>query len=237
MTDPHLELRGVSKTYRLGEHLVEVLSDIDLVVERGEVLALTGPSGSGKSTLLNVLGCLDTPTSGSYRLDGEDISNLDDQRLSRVRGRTIGFVFQSFNLLPNLDVVANVALPLRYRELPPSEHRAKAEYWLDRVGMGHRKKHKPTQLSGGECQRVAIARALVGAPSLLLCDEPTGNLDSVTEKEIMALLREVQHEANSTLILVTHNPAIAEQAPRQVHLRDGRMVELRGRSPAFAEGQ
>jgi putative ABC transport system ATP-binding protein len=222
---PHalIELEGLERTYQAGGAEVHALAGVDLTIGRGEYLAVMGPSGSGKSTLMNVIGCLDTPTRGSYRLAGTPVHTLDDDQLAAIRNREIGFVFQSFNLLPRADALTNVALPLLYSGRPRGERAASARTALERVGLGDRVHHRPNQLSGGQCQRVAIARALVNGPSLVLADEPTGNLDSTTAQEIMALLGELS-SAGTTVILVTHEADIAVHARRRVHLRDGRVV-------------
>ena len=198
------------------------LRDVDLRVDEGDSIAVTGPSGSGKSTLLSILGCLDRPTDGDYRLDGLPVATLDDRELSRVRNRSIGFVFQSFHLIPQLTVAENVETPLLYAGLPAETWSARVRRVLDRVGLAHRASHRPSELSGGEAQRTAIARALVLEPPLVLADEPTGNLDTKTGEEIADLLQELNREGR-TLILVTHNEALAARAARQVRLRDGRL--------------
>jgi putative ABC transport system ATP-binding protein len=213
----------VGKTYRRPGGDVIALRDVSLRVDGGESIAVTGPSGSGKSTLLSILGCLDRPTDGDYRLDGMPVATLDDHELSRVRNRKIGFVFQSFHLIPQLTVAENVETPLLYAGLPADTWRERALRVLDRVGLAHRATHRPAELSGGEAQRAAIARALVLEPPLVLADEPTGNLDSATGEEIATLLRDLNREGR-TLILVTHNEALAARAGRQVRLRDGCLV-------------
>jgi putative ABC transport system ATP-binding protein len=227
-----IDLRGIGKTYRLGDDELAALRGIDFQVRRGEFVALTGASGSGKSTLMNILGCLDTPSIGSYVLDGEAVAQLDEAQLARVRNRKIGFVFQNFHLLPRATALANVAQPLIYRGLPPALREQAAQEALRRVGLSHRVHHKPNELSGGQRQRVAIARALVGRPQLLLADEPTGNLDSTTSAEIMALLAEL-HEEGLTLVLVTHEPDIAAQCQRLVRLHDGRIAQDRLQTPGL----
>ena len=199
------------------------LRDVTLRVDDGDSIAVTGPSGSGKSTLLAILGCLDRPSDGDYRLDGMPVAALDDVELSRVRNRSIGFVFQSFHLIPQLTVAENVETPLLYAGVPAEEWRARARRGLERVGLAHRESHRPSELSGGEAQRAAIARALVLEPRLVLADEPTGNLDTATGEEIAALLFELNREGR-TLVLVTHNDALAARTARQVRLRDGRVV-------------
>jgi putative ABC transport system ATP-binding protein len=218
-----IELRGVRKVYEVGAEQVRALDGVDLDVERGEYLAVMGSSGSGKSTLMNLLGCLDTPTEGTYSLNGEAVESLVDEELARIRNREIGFVFQTFNLLPRTTALHNVELPLIYRGLPRAERRERAAEALARVGLADRARHVPNELSGGQRQRVAIARALVNRPSILLADEPTGNLDSATSAEIMALFDELQAGGN-TVILVTHEPDIAQHAARRVTLRDGKVL-------------
>ncbi len=222
-TGPLIDLDRVERTYPTGGGEVRALDGVDLEIGRGEYVAIMGPSGSGKSTLMHILGCLDTPTAGSYRLAGTPVHELDDDQLASIRNREIGFVFQSFNLLPRADAVTNVALPLLYGGRPRSERLSMARLALERVGLGDRLHHRPNQLSGGQCQRVAIARALVNNPSLVLADEPTGNLDSATAGEIMALLGALS-AAGTTVILVTHEADIATFARRRVHLRDGRVA-------------
>ncbi|MCP4657813.1 MAG: ABC transporter ATP-binding protein [bacterium] len=223
MEKPLIELQGVERTYRVGGEEVRALAGIDLEIGRGEYIAVMGSSGSGKSTLMNIVGCLDTPTRGTYELDGTGVHALDDDQLAAIRNREIGFVFQTFNLLPRTDAVANVALPLLYGGLPRAERLRRATSTLERVGLGDRLDHQPNELSGGQCQRVAIARALVNQPSILLADEPTGNLDSTTSEEIMELLDELS-AAGTTVILVTHEVEIAAHARRRIRLRDGRVV-------------
>jgi len=215
-----LALDGVHKTYATGRAQVHALRGVDLAIERGELVAIMGPSGAGKTTLLEILGCLSTPSSGRYRLDGNAVEGLDDDGLARLRGDEIGFVFQSFNLLPRMNAVENVELPLVYRRVARAERRQRAEEALARVGLAARGAHRPAELSGGERQRVAIARALVNRPSLLLADEPTGNLDSHTSEEILALLLGLHGEGH-TVVMVTHDAAIGSLAPRLVTLRDG----------------
>jgi len=217
---PLIELRGVGRVYRRGTSEVAALRGVDLEVLAGESLAITGPSGSGKSTLLSLLGCLDRPSFGEYRLGQESVGALDDHALSRLRNRTIGFVFQAFHLIPELTVAENVETPLLYGGVPPAEWRTRARRCLEKVGLGHRADHRPAELSGGEAQRAAVARALVMEPPVLLADEPTGNLDSVTGEEIAELLAAL-HGDGRTVIVVTHNEALARRARRVVRLRDG----------------
>ena len=225
-----IELSGIRKLYRMGDQEVRALDGIDLFIGRNEYMALIGPSGSGKSTLMNLLGCLDTPTEGHYLLNGRDTATLDDNALAQVRNREIGFVFQSFHLLPRMSVLDNVAQPLVYRGLPRAERKRLAIESLQRVGLGNRLDHLPNQLSGGQRQRVAVARALVGKPSLLLADEPTGNLDSRTSAEIMALFDEL-HAQGQTVVVVTHEPDIAAYCHRTVRVNDGKIVEDRINPP------
>jgi putative ABC transport system ATP-binding protein len=219
-----IELTGIGKRYKLGELEYPALLGVDLTIGDNEFLALTGPSGSGKSTLMNILGCLDTPTEGSYRLDGAEVAGLDEEQLATVRNRKIGFVFQNFYLMPRMTATDNVAQPLIYRGLSPAQRRAHAERALQRVGLGDRMRHRPNEMSGGQRQRVAVARALVGHPELLLADEPTGNLDSRTAKEILDLFSQL-HAEGQTVVIVTHDPGIAANCPRQVRLHDGRVAE------------
>jgi putative ABC transport system ATP-binding protein len=215
---------GLQKTYRLGQVDVQALRGVDAQIAAGEYVAITGPSGSGKSTLMHILGCLDSPTSGSYRLDGEDVGTLSGKRLAHVRNRKVGFVFQTFNLMPRLTVEENVALPLKYRGgVPRGERRARARRLLERLGLSHRIGHRPDELSGGERQRVAIARALVGEPAILMADEPTGNLDSTAGGEVMKTFAEL-HTAGHTIVLVTHDPGVAARAQRVIQMSDGRVV-------------
>ena len=216
-----IEVERLSKIYQMGEQKVSALDGVDFRIEKGEFVAIMGPSGSGKSTLMNLLGCLDLPSSGIYRLENLDIQDLKPDQLAEVRNRRIGFVFQSFNLLPRATALENTELPLLYGRVPKSTEIAFQA--LERVGLAHRAKHKPTELSGGECQRVAIARALVKGPAIILADEPTGNLDSVTGKEILALFLELNQEG-VTLILVTHEQEIAQQAKRIIQMRDGKII-------------
>jgi putative ABC transport system ATP-binding protein len=215
-----IDIDSITKEYVMGEELVRALRGVSLRIHRNEYLAIMGPSGSGKSTLMNMLGCLDTPTSGHYHFNGRDVSAMNDDELAEIRNREIGFVFQTFNLLPRADSLRNVELPLIYAGVDPDTRRDRAEQVLRDVGLGDRLHHKPNELSGGQRQRVAIARALVNNPSIILADEPTGNLDSKTGAEIMALFEELYRQGN-TVIVVTHEPDIARHARRTVHLRDG----------------
>jgi putative ABC transport system ATP-binding protein len=218
-----LEFEGVRKTYRVGDQEIHALDGIDLRIEEGEFLAIIGPSGSGKSTLMHLLGCLDTPTEGRMSVCGTDLSRASADELARMRNREIGFVFQSFNLLPRLDVVSNIELPLTYSGIPARERRKRATEAARRVGLGDRLANRPTQLSGGQCQRVAIARALVNNPRIVFGDEPTGNLDSATGRNILEIFKEL-HASGKTIILVTHDSSIASQAGRVIELRDGRIA-------------
>jgi len=219
-----LELRGVTKVYDMGAERVHALAGVDLDIEHGEYVAIMGPSGSGKSTLMNLLGCLDTPTSGTYHLNGAAVEKMSDLELAAVRNREIGFVFQTFNLLARTSALANVELPLVYAGMPRKDRHGRAQEALERVGLADRAEHQPNELSGGQRQRVAIARALVNRPSILLADEPTGNLDSATSTEIMRLFDEL-HQQGNTVILVTHEAEIAEHAARRIVLRDGKVVQ------------
>jgi putative ABC transport system ATP-binding protein len=217
-----IQLERINKTYGSGDAAVLALQDFSLTVSAGESLAVMGPSGSGKSTLMNILGCLDTPTSGSYWFAGEDVSRLNETELAHVRNRRIGFVFQQFQLLPKMSAWRNVELPLLYRNV--GDRRALALHALDQVGLGNRIDHRPNQLSGGQQQRVAIARALVTNPDLILADEPTGNLDTASSRDVLAVLRDL-NEQGRTIIVITHDPEVAPVAKRTVHMRDGRLVE------------
>ena len=222
---PLIELRDARKVYDLGEVQVEALKGATLSIEQGESVALIGPSGSGKSTLMNTLGCLDRPTSGSYRLAGEEVVSMSRDERARIRNQRIGFVFQNFNLLARTSAVENVELPLLYtRGISARERRRRATELLERVGLGDRLDHHPSQLSGGQQQRVAVARALVNQPSILLADEPTGNLDTRTSKEIIQLFRDLNEQSGITLILVTHDQGVARTARRSIVLRDGEVV-------------
>jgi putative ABC transport system ATP-binding protein len=234
MSEPALiELTDVTKLYRMGDTTVHALDGVSLRVARGEFVAVMGSSGSGKSTLMNVLGCLDRPSSGSYRLAGRDVSQLGRDALAEIRNRTLGFVFQSFNLLTRTSALENVELPLLYAGLGTRERKRRAEAALTRVGLGTRMHHHPNQMSGGQQQRVAIARALVNEPMLILADEPTGNLDSRTSVEIMALFQELG-AAGITLVVVTHEEDIAAFATRRLTMRDGKLVDDRQQTPVSA---
>lgn len=220
-----ISLENVSKVYGSGTVHVNAIAEINLKIDRGEFVAILGPSGSGKSTLMNIIGCLDRPSAGIYTLDGEDISSLSDERLAHIRNKKIGFVFQMFNLMAKHNALFNVQLPLVYSGVGPDERRDKAARMLNKMGLEGRMHHRPNELSGGECQRVAIARALINEPPILLADEPTGNLDTKTGEEIIALFRKLNQEEGVTLIMVTHNPEIADEARRRIFIRDGRIVE------------
>jgi len=228
MTDV-IEVEGVTKVYRMGETEVHALRGVDLTVAEGEIMSIMGPSGSGKSTLMAILGCLDTPTSGHYRLDGRDVSRLSDGQLATIRGRQIGFVFQTFNLLPRATALENVELPLLYTGA--SKRRQRAQAALEAVGLGDRARHRPAEMSGGEQQRVAIARALVNEPSIILADEPTGNLDSKTGDEVLEILTTLHRERGLTLVVVSHDPRVAARTERIVHLLDGRVEREERPSP------
>ncbi|HEY0158193.1 MAG TPA: ABC transporter ATP-binding protein [Thermoanaerobaculia bacterium] len=220
-----LEMKNIKKIYRTESIETHALEDLSLTVNAGEFVSVTGPSGSGKTTFLNVAGLLDTFESGTYLLDGKDVSRLSDREMSQIRNRTIGFIFQSFNLIPDLNVFDNVDVPLRYRGLGAAERRQRIEKALEMVGLSARMRHLPSQLSGGQQQRVAIARVLAGDPKLILADEPTGNLDSVMTREIMDLLERI-NGSGTTIVMVTHSPECAERANRQLHVFDGRVVDL-----------
>ena len=217
-----VKLTDICKDYAQGKEPVRVLKNVSLTVEKGDYLAIMGPSGSGKTTLMNLIGLLDVPTSGSYELDGRDLKNLGDKELAKLRNQHIGFVFQNFNLLPKMDAVDNVALPLLYAGVPLKERRASAAEALEAVGLGERKNFLPNQLSGGQCQRVAIARAMVGKPDLLLADEPTGALDTKSGNQIMELFRQLSDEG-ITIIMITHEPSIAACADKVYHILDGEL--------------
>ncbi len=226
MNDTLIEVHGLTKVYGKGTIAVEALRGIDAAVQKGEFVAIMGPSGSGKSTLMNILGCLDRPTDGSYILDGEDVSRLSKNELARVRNRKIGFIFQSYNLLPRLDAIKNVMLPLLYNGengKSEAEHRQQATAALELVGLGERMHHKPNELSGGQQQRVAIARALINDPAIILADEPTGNLDTRSAEDIMQILHQL-HTNGATIVMVTHELDIAEHAERVIYLRDGEII-------------
>lgn len=223
------ELDGVTRVYHMGEFLVPALDGVDLRVEGGEYLAVMGRSGSGKSTLLNVMGCLDRPTAGTYRLEGLDVADLDDDHLSRFRGRTLGFIFQAYNLIPHLTILENIEVPMEYADVPPRAAREHAWELAERVGLADRAHHRPTELSGGQQQRVAVARALANGPSLLLADEPTGNLDSTTGQDILDLLDRLNRDG-TTLIVVTHDSKVAARAHRTIHMVDGRVDRIVERS-------
>lgn len=215
-----IDINNIGKTYKIGEVVVNALVSVDLKIEKGEYVALMGPSGSGKSTLMNILGCLDTPSRGSYKLNGTNVSHMTDNELAEIRNKEIGFIFQTFNLLARNSSLENVALPLVYAGVAKTDRLAKAKQALESVGLGERVEHKPNELSGGQRQRVAIARALVNNPAIILADEPTGNLDTKTSHEIMDLLEEI-HQKGNTVIIVTHEEDIAKRAKRIVRLRDG----------------
>lgn len=220
MSTPIIDIKGITRDFQLGNETVNVLKGIDLLINKGEYVALMGPSGSGKSTLMNILGCLDTPTSGSYILNGKQVSEMHDDELAEIRNKEIGFVFQTFNLMPRTTALDNVALPMVYAGFSKNERNERATEVLTQVGLADRMDHKPNQLSGGQRQRVAVGRALVNKPSIILADEPTGNLDSKTSVEIMKLFGEI-HANGNTVILVTHEEDIAAHAHRIIRLRDG----------------
>jgi len=231
---PVIDAEGLEKSYARESGLeVRALRGLDLRVQRGEYLAIMGPSGSGKSTLLQILGCLDAPTAGSYRLAGEEVARMDEDALAEVRNRRIGFVFQAFNLLPGASALRNVALPLMYRGVRPGQRAERAAAALARVGLADRLDHRPNELSGGQRQRVAIARALVTEPDILLADEPTGNLDSRTGREVLALF-DALHDEGRTVLLVTHEAEVAERTDRVVHIRDGRVESIQAAGPRAA---
>jgi putative ABC transport system ATP-binding protein len=235
MSERLIHIEGLTKVFYTDEIETHALSGIHLSIGRGEYIAMSGPSGCGKSTLLSILGLLDTPTDGKYELNGRPVANLDFGERSRIRNQEIGFIFQSFNLIGDLSVFENVELPLTYRSgMPASERKKRVNEALERVGMAHRLRHYPAQLSGGQQQRVAVARALAGKPSILLADEPTGNLDSKNGEAVMTLLREL-HEEGSTICMVTHDPRFAAHAEREVHLFDGQVVSEKEMEKRIAE--
>lgn len=219
-----IKIKGIIRNFPLGNELVKVLKGIDLEIERGEYVALMGPSGSGKSTLMNLLGCLDTPTAGTYELNGKDVSNMSQDDLAEIRNKEIGFVFQTFNLLPRTTALDNVALPMVYAGASKEERKNRAEKVLTDVGLADRMDHKPSQLSGGQRQRVAVGRALVNKPSIILADEPTGNLDSENSQMIADILFKYIKEEKSSLIMVTHDPKLANKAKRKIKIKDGKIV-------------
>ena len=219
-----LELHGIGKTFHTDDVETRALANVELAVEKGEFVSISGPSGSGKSTLLSILGLLDVPSQGEYKIDGTDTAKLDPVRRAALRNKSIGFIFQAFNLIGDLSVEENVELPLTYRNMPAAERKKRVAEALDAVRMSHRARHLPAQLSGGQQQRVAVARAVAGSPSILLADEPTGNLDSKNGEAVMELLREL-HRQGATICMVTHDPRYAAHADRSVHLFDGRIVE------------
>ncbi len=231
MTGPLIRTEDLSRTYRLGGEDVHALRGVTLSIESGEYVAIMGPSGSGKTTFMNILGCLDTPTGGRYVLNGHEVGGLDDDALAAIRNREIGFVFQTFNLMPDATALHNVELPLIYAGMAPRERAARSLEALAAVRMDHRARHRPVELSGGERQRVAVARALAGRPAVILADEPTGNLDSATGAEIMRLFADLSARGH-TIVLITHEPDIAAHARRLVRLRDGRVEEDRAQGPA-----
>ena len=235
MSEPLVSTRGLTKTYTMGSEVVRALDGVDIDIHEGELVAIVGQSGSGKSTLMNLLGCLDTPTSGTYRLAGHAVEELSDEELAEVRNRHIGFVFQSFHLLPRQTALENVLLPLVYRRtdrLSGEERRRRAAAMLEQVGLGPRAGHKPSELSGGQRQRVAIARALITEPSMVLADEPTGNLDSKTSEEILNTLVDLSVTHGRTVVVVTHDPEVARRCRRQIVLKDGRVISDSGRPTA-----
>lgn len=223
MPSPIISASDLRKIYQVGETQVRALDGLDVDIDKGAYIALMGPSGSGKSTLMNILGCLDTPTSGSYVLNGQDVSQLGDDSLAEIRNKEIGFIFQTFNLLPRYTALENVALPMIYAGIPKVERINRAQIVLEKVGLGDRMDHKPNELSGGQRQRVAVARALVMNPSIILADEPTGNLDSVTSEGILDLFDEINKDGN-TVIVVTHEEAVAARSKRLIRLIDGRLA-------------
>ncbi|MFN2280544.1 MAG: ABC transporter ATP-binding protein [Anaerolineales bacterium] len=225
MSEWVVDAKDITKVYQMGEVEVQALRGLSVQIAPGEIISIMGPSGSGKSTLMNILGCLDRPTSGEYYLNGESVANLNDDQLADIRNRGVGFVFQSFNLLPRATALANVELPMRYSALNGRNRKDVAKEALEAVGLGDRIHHRPNELSGGQMQRVAIARALVNNPAIIMADEPTGNLDSKSGDEIMTLLKRLNQERGTTLIIVTHDPEIAELTNRVISIRDGRIEE------------
>lgn len=225
-----IQISHLRKTFRLGDQVINALNDVSLTISKNEYVALMGPSGSGKSTLMNILGCLDSPSAGSYRLNNTEVAKMTDDQLAHVRNKEIGFVFQTFNLLPRLTALENVALPLIYAGMNAKERQQRAEYVMEQVGLKERMGHKPNELSGGQRQRVAVARALVNNPSIILADEPTGNLDTKTSYEIMGLFQDI-HSKGNTVILVTHEEDIARHARRIMGLRDGLIEYDRANEP------
>ena len=219
-----IDARNLYKIYNPGENEVHALDGVSLTIDRGEFVAIIGQSGSGKSTCMNMLGLLDTPTSGEYYLEGKEVSKLSDDELSEIRNKEIGFIFQGFNLIPSLTAIGNVELPLIYRGMPAAERHELSNAALERVGIGHRKNHRPAEMSGGQQQRVAIARAVAARPPIILADEPTGNLDSHSGKEVMRILKELNDEGR-TVILITHDNSIADQAKRVIRIQDGKIVD------------
>jgi putative ABC transport system ATP-binding protein len=223
-SDTVIRTRGLTKDYVLGAETVHALRDVDIDIQRNEYVAIMGPSGSGKSTLMNLIGCLDTPTAGEYWLNGEAVAGKDDDQLAHIRNRLIGFVFQTFNLLPRASALHNVELPLIYAGMSSASRKERAELMLEKVGLGDRMDHRPAELSGGQRQRVAVARALINEPAILLADEPTGNLDSTNGEAVMELLRDL-HRSGATICIVTHDPRYVRHADRTIHLFDGRIVQ------------
>jgi putative ABC transport system ATP-binding protein len=232
---PVIKLQGLSKVFTTDEVETHALADVSFDIDRGDYVSIDGPSGCGKSTLLSILGLLDSPTGGSYELNGREVAELQAWERARIRNREIGFIFQSFNLIGDLSVFENVELPLTYRGMRPAERRQRVTEALERVGMAHRAKHLPSQLSGGQQQRVAVARAVAGEPVILLADEPTGNLDSKSGESVMDLLREL-HQTGATICMVTHDPRYARHAQRNIHLFDGRVVDQAEDAPAAKAG-